>query len=95
MFERTDNVGLCVTDLARVVAFRERLGFAKAFENKRGITTTAGSTELFRLDEKDLRLSRWSLPDGMQAVGRQFADDAVFAAFVRLKPWRDCYSWSS
>jgi hypothetical protein len=47
MFEDADNVGVCVADLARAVAFCERLGFEKAFENERGITTTADDAKLF------------------------------------------------
>jgi hypothetical protein len=42
-----DNIGVCVTDLARAVNFDERFGFAKAFENDRGCTLAAGAAKRF------------------------------------------------
>jgi hypothetical protein len=33
MIQAIDNAGICVTDMARSVAFYEKLSFMKAFEN--------------------------------------------------------------
>jgi catechol 2,3-dioxygenase-like lactoylglutathione lyase family enzyme len=41
------NIGLGAANLAQSVAFYQRLGFTKAFENDRGITMIAGSAKLF------------------------------------------------
>ena len=42
-----DNVGLATRDLDRSVAFYQKLGFSKAFQDERGCTLTAGSVKLF------------------------------------------------
>jgi len=47
MFEGIDNIGLCVTDLTRAVAFYEKLGFSKAYESERGCTLIGNNTKLF------------------------------------------------
>jgi len=42
-----DNVGVATRDLDRSVAFYQKLGFVKAFQNQRGCTMVAGTTKLF------------------------------------------------
>jgi catechol 2,3-dioxygenase-like lactoylglutathione lyase family enzyme len=41
------NIGICTADVARSVAFYQRLGFSKAYRNDRGVTMVAGSVQLF------------------------------------------------
>ena len=47
MITGIDNIGVAVADLPSTVAFYQRLGFTKAFENDRGITMVLGSAKLF------------------------------------------------
>jgi methylmalonyl-CoA/ethylmalonyl-CoA epimerase len=47
MIKGIDNIGICVADLERSVAFYEKLGFTRAFTNDRGITMVAGLSKLF------------------------------------------------
>jgi methylmalonyl-CoA/ethylmalonyl-CoA epimerase len=42
-----DNVGVCVENLQRSVAYYQRLGFAKVAENDRGVTVGLGSAKIF------------------------------------------------
>src|SRR5262245_46573422 len=47
MIKSIDNLGLCVTDLPRAIAFYQKLGFEKKYENDRGVTMVAGPVKLF------------------------------------------------
>jgi len=47
MIDGVDNIGICVTDLKKSVEFYQALGFAKAYENERGVTMMAGTAKLF------------------------------------------------
>lgn len=47
MIKGVDNIGICVADLKRTVAFYQALGFNKAYENDRGVTLVAGTAKLF------------------------------------------------
>jgi len=47
MIQGVDNIGICVADLKRAVAFYQGLGFTKAYENDRGVTMVAGTAKLF------------------------------------------------
>jgi catechol 2,3-dioxygenase-like lactoylglutathione lyase family enzyme len=44
---RVDNVGICVRDLRRSVAFYADLGFKALSENDRGVTVARGEAKLF------------------------------------------------
>jgi lactoylglutathione lyase len=44
---RVDNVGICVRDLRRSVAFYGDLGFETLSENDRGVTVARGEAKLF------------------------------------------------
>jgi catechol 2,3-dioxygenase-like lactoylglutathione lyase family enzyme len=44
---RVDNVGICVRDLRRSVAFYGDLGFETVYENERGVTVARGEAKLF------------------------------------------------
>ena len=47
MIKGVDNIGICVADLKRSVAFYQGLGFSRAYENDRGVTMVAGTAKLF------------------------------------------------
>src|SRR5262249_16981242 len=47
MINGVDNIGICVADLKRSVAFYQDLGFSTAYENDRGATMVAGTAKLF------------------------------------------------
>ena len=42
-----DNIGICTTDVARAVAFYQRLGFSEAYRNERGVLMAVGDVHLF------------------------------------------------
>ncbi|HJY85178.1 MAG TPA: VOC family protein [Candidatus Binatia bacterium] len=55
MLKGIDNVGVAVTDLARSIAFYEKLGFTKGYDYEadvKGCTMTVGSAMLFLFQTK-------------------------------------------
>jgi methylmalonyl-CoA/ethylmalonyl-CoA epimerase len=42
-----DNIGICTTDVARSVAFYQKLGLSEAYRNDRGVMMAAGDAHLF------------------------------------------------
>ena len=49
---RVDNVGICVRDLRRSVAFYGDLGFETLSENDRGVTVARGEAKLFLFESR-------------------------------------------
>jgi len=49
---RVDNVGICVRDLRRSVAFYGDLGFETLSENDRGVTVARGEAKLFLFETR-------------------------------------------
>jgi catechol 2,3-dioxygenase-like lactoylglutathione lyase family enzyme len=47
MIQGVDNIGLCTTDVARFVAFYQKLGFSEAYRNERGVMMASHSVRLF------------------------------------------------
>jgi len=47
VIQGVDNIGICTTDVARSVAFYQKLGFSEAYRNDRGVMIIAGSAHLF------------------------------------------------
>jgi catechol 2,3-dioxygenase-like lactoylglutathione lyase family enzyme len=47
MIQGIDNIGLCVTDVARSVAFYQALGFLEQYRNERGVMMSGGGANLF------------------------------------------------
>ena len=43
MIQGLDNIGICTTDVARSVAFYQKLGFSEAYRNDRGVIMIAAS----------------------------------------------------
>jgi catechol 2,3-dioxygenase-like lactoylglutathione lyase family enzyme len=55
MLKGIDNVGVAITDLARSIAFYEKLGFTKGYDYEadvKGCTMNAGSAVLFLFQTK-------------------------------------------
>lgn len=50
MISQIDNVGIATHNRTRSVAFYQKLGFGKAFENERGYLLVAGTGSLFVFD---------------------------------------------
>jgi catechol 2,3-dioxygenase-like lactoylglutathione lyase family enzyme len=75
---------------ARAIDFYERLGFAKAFENGRGCTMTAGETKLFVFKTRQVNpplvqreLGLFQNPPGLDHISFLVAD--VDQAYANLK----------
>jgi len=47
MIKGIDNIGICTTDVAKSVAFYQRLGFCESYRNDRGMMIAAGAVQLF------------------------------------------------
>jgi catechol 2,3-dioxygenase-like lactoylglutathione lyase family enzyme len=47
MIQGVDNIGICTADVAKSVAFYQKLGFSEAYRNERGVMMAAGSANLF------------------------------------------------
>lgn len=47
MIKSVDNIGICTTDVARSVAFYQKLGLSEAYRNDRGVMMAAGEVHLF------------------------------------------------
>ncbi|MGH7842678.1 MAG: VOC family protein [Candidatus Binataceae bacterium] len=47
MIKGIDNIGICTTDVARSVAFYQKLGFSEAYRNDRGVLMAAVAVHLF------------------------------------------------
>ena len=47
MIQGIDNIGICATDVARAVAFYQRLGFLEAYRSDRGVLMAVGDAHLF------------------------------------------------
>jgi methylmalonyl-CoA/ethylmalonyl-CoA epimerase len=47
VIEGVDNIGICTTDVARSVAFYQKLGFSEAYRNDRGVMMIVGNAHLF------------------------------------------------
>jgi methylmalonyl-CoA/ethylmalonyl-CoA epimerase len=85
-----DNIGICVTDLARSVRFYQRLGFTVLFESDRGVTVGFGTAKLFLFaaqpedDRKaDRHLGLAGNPPGIDHISFQVDDvDALHATLT-------------
>jgi methylmalonyl-CoA/ethylmalonyl-CoA epimerase len=47
VIQGVDNIGICTTDVARSVAFYQRLGFSEAYRNERGVLMAVDGVRLF------------------------------------------------
>jgi methylmalonyl-CoA/ethylmalonyl-CoA epimerase len=85
-----DNVGICVTDMARSAEFYQRLGFALLAENDRGVTLVLGPAKLFLFpaesgDDRPVRrdLGLYGNPPGLDHISFLVDDvDALHASLA-------------
>lgn len=88
MISGIDNIGVATSDLQRSVAFYEKLGFSKAFENERGCLLAAGAARLFVFVAKhgstfqQLRTFDLSNPPGIDHIA--FLVDDVDRAYEEI-----------
>src|SRR5262249_43502879 len=47
MVQGIDNIGMCTTDVERLIAFYQKLGFSEAHRNDRGVMMAASTVNLF------------------------------------------------
>jgi catechol 2,3-dioxygenase-like lactoylglutathione lyase family enzyme len=47
VIKSVDNIGICTTDVARSVAFYQKLGLSEAYRNDRGVMMAADEVHLF------------------------------------------------
>ena len=90
MVRGIDNIGVCVSDLPRSVAFYETVGFSEAYRNDRGMMLAAGTVQLFlfaarRRDAKPVgrELGLFGNPPGIDHIS--LAVSGVDALYGRLR----------
>src|SRR5262245_25062016 len=87
MIQGVDNIGICTTDVARSVAFYQRLGFSEADRNERGVLMAAGAAHLFIFATQQSNpppvgrdLGLFGNPPGIDHISFAVADvDAMYA----------------
>ena|SRR6516165_5837112 len=87
MIQGVDNIGICTTDVARSVAFYQRLGFSEAYRNDRGVLVAAGAAHLFIFATQQSNpapvgrdLGLFGNPPGIDHISFAVADvDAMYA----------------
>jgi catechol 2,3-dioxygenase-like lactoylglutathione lyase family enzyme len=87
MIQGVDNIGICTTDVARSVAFYQRLGFSEAYRNDRGVLMAAGAAHLFIFATQQSNpppvgrdLGLFGNPPGIDHISFAVADvDAMYA----------------
>jgi len=87
MIKGIDNIGICVADLRRSVAFYQDLGFSSAGENDRGVTMVAGTAKLFIFQTRKVNpppvgrdFTLFQNPPGIDHVSFEVQDvDRVYA----------------
>ena len=87
MIQGVDNIGICTTDVARSVAFYQRLGFSEAYRNERGVLMAAGAAHLFIFATQQSNpppvgrdLGLFGNPPGIDHISFAVADvDAMYA----------------
>ena len=87
MVQGIDNIGMCTTNVEKLIAFYQKLGFSEAYRNNRGVMMTASSVNLFifatqqnnpRPVQRELGL--FGNPPGIDHISLAVADvDALYA----------------
>ena len=107
MIQGVDNIGICTTDVARSVAFYQKLGFSEAYRNERGVMIAAGSANLFVFATRQSNpppvgreLGLFGNPPGIDHVSLTVTDvDALYstlqAAGVRFGGPPEDQSWGA
>jgi catechol 2,3-dioxygenase-like lactoylglutathione lyase family enzyme len=82
-----DNIGICTTDVARSVAFYQKLGLSEAYRNDRGVMMAAGDAHLFIFATRQVdpppvtrELGLFGNPPGIDHISFAVADvDALYS----------------
>jgi catechol 2,3-dioxygenase-like lactoylglutathione lyase family enzyme len=90
MVQGIDNIGICVADLQRSVAFFALLGLREEYRNERGVLMATGSARLFLFATRqvnppvvDRELGLFANPPGIDHISFSVAD--VDAMYARLR----------
>jgi len=90
MIEGIDNIGICTTDLAKSVAFYQKLGFSQAYRNDRGVMMGAGPVGLFLFATRQgspppvgRELGLFGNPPGIDHISFAVADVDAFYSTLR------------
>ena len=87
MVQGIDNIGICTTDLTQSVTFYEMLGFSEAYRNDRGVTMTAGTTQLFLFQVRRSESLWRPLPTSI-AGGAGARPDHPISGILHQAVWR-------
>jgi len=90
VIQGVDNIGICTTDVARAVAFYQRLGFSEAYRNDRGVLMTVGNVRLFIFATRQTNpppvgreLGLFGNPPGIDHISFAVTDvDALYSALL-------------
>ena len=81
MIKGIENIGICTTDVAKSVAFYQRLGFCESYRNDRGMMIAAGAVQLFVFETRQSipplvgrELGLCSNPPGIDHISLAVAD---------------------
>jgi catechol 2,3-dioxygenase-like lactoylglutathione lyase family enzyme len=90
MVQGCDNIGICVADLQRSVAFFALLGLREEYRNERGVLMAAGSARFFLFATRqvdppavDRELGLFENPPGIDHISFAVAD--VDGMYERLR----------
>src|SRR5215813_1001599 len=105
MIKGIDNVGGCTTEVERLIAFYQKLGFSEAYRNDRGVMVAANSVNPFIFATQQIspppvrrELGLFGNPPGIDHITLAVADvDALYstlrAAGVQFNNPPEDQSW--
>src|SRR5262249_54973279 len=86
MVQGIDNIGMCTTDVERLIAFYQKLGFSEEHRNDRGVMMAASTVNLFIFATQQIspppvrrELGLFGNPPGIDHISLAVADvDALY-----------------
>ena len=87
MVQGIDNIGMCTTDVERLIAFYQKLGFSEAHRNDRGVMMAASTVNLLIFATQQIspppvrrELGLFGNPPGIDHISLAVADvDALYS----------------
>ena len=107
MVQGIDNIGMCTTNVERLISFYKKLGFSEAYRNDRGVMMMASSVNLFMFATQQnnpppvqRELGLFGNPPGIDHISLAVADvDALYstlrAAGVQFNSPPEDQSWGA